>query len=207
MARLVAARLGYGYLNTGSMYRAVALAAIRARVDAEDAVALTALAGRHDVLLARRGDRDVVLLDGEDVTEAVRDAAVTDRVSQVAAHAALREVVVGWQQSVIRTGDWVADGRDIGTVVAPDAAVKVFLTASPEERADRRHRELVGAGEAVALGDVLQGIVDRDRADSARAASPLQVADGATVLDTTALTIDEVVDRLAELITDAKEDG
>jgi len=197
--------MGFAYLNTGSMYRALALAALRAGVDVEDGAGLTRLAGAHRVLLRSADGREIVLLDDEDVTDAVRDAAVTGSVSQVAAHAPLRAIVVAWQQEILRSGDWVADGRDIGTVVAPAAEVKVFLTASPHERAERRHRELVDAGVDVELGDVLQGIVERDRRDSARETAPLIVADGAAVIDTTSLDIDGVVDRLVRLIADAEE--
>ncbi len=204
MARRVAERLGFGYLNTGSMYRAVALAAIRESVDPADATALTALARAHEVRLAHLDGRESVILDGVDVSAAVRDGAVTDLVSQVAAHADLREIVVDWQREILASGDWVADGRDIGTVVAPDAQVKVFLTASPQERAGRRHRELVDAGEDVDLDDVLRGIVERDRRDEGRAASPLTVADGATVVDTTEMDIEQVVERLVRLVSEGE---
>ena len=200
VAKALAARLGIGYLNTGSMYRAIAVMAARAGVAAEDGDALARIATTHRIALVPDGDVQRVLVDGEDITEVTRSRQVTQQVSAVAAHRDVRHGIVALQREAMRTGDWVADGRDIGSVVCPDADVKVFLTASPEERARRRHAELVAGGEDVALGDVLQGITDRDIADSTRDESPLVVADGAVVVDTTDLALDDVIDRLVALV-------
>jgi cytidylate kinase len=184
VARAVAERLGYTYLDSGAMYRAVALAALR-RGGEPGTVARDA-----EVEL---GDR--VLLDGEDVTEAIRDPEVSEAASRVAADPGVREAVAGKQRQILADGDWVAEGRDIGTVVAPGAEIKVFLTADPAERARRRAAEL-GADPATVLAD--QTI--RDQRDEQRAHSPLKPAPGATILDTTGLSLDEVVERVASLV-------
>ncbi|MFL5848706.1 MAG: (d)CMP kinase [Solirubrobacteraceae bacterium] len=178
VARAVARALGFTYLDSGAMYRCVALAADR------DPEALD---------IAFDGDR--VLLDGRDVTAAIRTAAVSERASQVAADPRVREAMVAKQRELMATGDWVAEGRDIGTVVAPGAEVKVFLTASPQERARRRAAE---RGED--LPAVLAEQAIRDERDSKRAHSPLVAADDAVEVDTTGLSIDEVVARIADLV-------
>jgi cytidylate kinase len=179
VARAVARALGFTYLDSGAMYRCVALAADR------DPEALD---------IAFDGDR--VLLDGRDVTAAIRTAEVSERASQVAADPRVREAMVAKQRELMATGDWVAEGRDIGTVVAPGAEVKVFLTASPTERARRRAAE---RGEED-LQAVLAEQAIRDERDSKRAHSPLVAADDAVEVDTTGLSIDEVVARIADLV-------
>jgi len=179
VARAVARALGFTYLDSGAMYRCVALAADR------DPGALD---------IAFDGDR--VLLDGRDVTAAIRTAEVSERASQVGADPRVREAMVAKQRELMATGDWVAEGRDIGTVVAPGAEVKVFLTASASERARRRAAE---RGEKD-LQAVLAEQAIRDERDSKRAHSPLVVADDAVEVDTTGLSIDEVVARIADLV-------
>ena len=183
VARALAARLGFTYLDSGAMYRCVALAALRRK-----APPATLAPFLHIELGAR------VLLDGEDVTEAIRAPEVTEGASRAAADPSVREAMVAKQRALMATGNWVAEGRDIGTVVAPDAAVKVFLTASPEERARRRAAEL-GADPAHVRAE--QAL--RDERDSTREHSPLRPAPGAVELDTTDLTLEEVVDRIADL--------
>jgi CMP/dCMP kinase len=179
VARALATALGYTYLDSGAMYRSVALAG--PTVDP---------AGLH---IAFDGDR--VLLDGRDVTAAIRTAEVSERASQVAADPRVREAMVAKQRELMATGDWVAEGRDIGTVVAPGAEVKVFLTASPIERARRRAAERGEDLEAVLAEQAI-----RDERDSKRAHSPLVAADDAVELDTTGLSIDEVVAKIADLV-------
>jgi cytidylate kinase len=186
VARALARRLGFTYLDSGAMYRAVALAALRRG----EAVAAAAVAREARIELGER-----VVLDGEDVTAAIREPAVSEAASQVAADPEVREAVVADQRRLLAQGDWVAEGRDIGSVVAPDAEVKVFLTAAPEERARRRAREL-GVDEQTVLAE--QAI--RDERDRTRSHSPLEPAAGATILDTTGLSLDEVVERLARLV-------
>jgi CMP/dCMP kinase len=178
VARALATALGYTYLDSGAMYRSVALAG--PTVDP---------AGLH---IAFDGDR--VLLDGRDVTAAIRTAEVSERASQVAADPRVREAMVAKQRELMATGDWVAEGRDIGTVVAPGAEVKVFLTASPAERARRRAAERGEDLEAVLAEQAI-----RDERDSTRAASPLRAADDAVEVDTTGKSVDEVVDEIARL--------
>jgi len=185
VARAVASELGYTYLDSGAMYRCVALAALQrgaAPADVAPAVAI------------ELGQR--VLLDGRDVTEAIRAPAVSEAASRAAADPAVREAMVAQQRRLLTTGlGWVAEGRDIGTVVAPHADIKVFLTASPHERALRRAAEL-GAD----LQTVLAEQTIRDQRDRERAHSPLAPAPDALVIDTTELTLSEVVDRVVALV-------
>jgi cytidylate kinase len=184
-ARALASRLGYTYLDSGAMYRCAALLAMAH--PSEDPAAL-ARAGRIELGPGR------VVLDGRDVTEAIRAPAVSESASRVAADPGVREVIVAKQRALIAQGDWVVEGRDIGTVVAPDADVKVFLTARPRERARRRALELGGDPE-----QVLAELRRRDERDSTRADSPLRPAPGAFTLDTSDLSLDAVVSRIAEL--------
>lgn len=188
VARAVAEQLGFTYLDSGAMYRCVALASTRT----DDPPAT----------LARRVRIELgppVRLDGEDVTEAIRTPRVSERSSEVASDPGVREALVAKQRELMAAGDYVAEGRDIGTVVAPDAAVKVFLTASDEERARRRASELGADADAV-LADQRR----RDQRDRSRQHSPLVAADGSVELDTTGLTIDEVVARIGELVAAAR---
>ena len=183
VARAVASELGFTYLDSGAMYRSVALAALEQ--DALPAEVATRI--RVEV-----GER--ILLDGRDVTEAIRTAGVSEAASRAAADPAVRATLVAQQRRLLEHGDWVAEGRDIGTVVAPDAEVKVFLTASPEERARRRAAELGADPDEVLAEQAL-----RDERDTTRSHSPLEPASGAVVLDTSDLTLPEVVQRVVGL--------
>jgi len=205
VARAVADALGVGYVDTGAMYRALTLVALRTGVDVSDGAALAEMAREHPVTLqhGRAGLR--VFINGDDVTMAIREADVTANVSEVAAHPDVRAQMVARQRDIMGTGDWVSDGRDIGSVVCPDAEVKVFLTASVDERARRRHAELVARGEQVDLRAVRDDVERRDHADSSRAASPLVVADGAEIVDTTGMGIEQVVARIAGMAQEARE--
>ena len=180
VARAVADALGFTYLDTGAMYRCIALAELR---------------GVDDPLACAIELGDAVTLDGEDVSDAIRTAQVSERASQVAARPEVRAHLVGLQRGMIANGDYVAEGRDIGTVVAPDAELKVFLTASPEERARRRAEQL-----GVDVESVLADQRERDTRDTTREHSPLQPADDAVRVDTTGLSIDEVVAQIAGLV-------
>lgn len=188
VARAVAEALGFTYLDTGAMYRCVALA--RLRHPGADPAGLGIEVGER------------VLLDGEDVTEAIRAPDVTDAASVVAADPAVRSAMVERQRELIARGDWVAEGRDIGTVVAPGAELKIFLDASPRERA--RRRALQAGRDA---GEVLAEQAQRDARDRGRATSPLTPAPDAIVLDTTGLTLSEVVDRIVGLTAAAQGAG
>jgi CMP/dCMP kinase len=184
VARAVANALGYTYLDSGAMYRSVALAAGKRGADP---------AAIAPALRIEPGER--VLVDGEDVTDEIRQPAVSEEASRVAADPAVREAMVALQRRLLSSGNWVVEGRDIGTVVAPGAELKVFLTADPQERARRRAAEL-GVDPATVLTD--QAI--RDERDRERQHSPLRPAPGAVLLDTTGLTLDDVVQRIVELL-------
>ncbi|HEX7289749.1 MAG TPA: (d)CMP kinase [Conexibacter sp.] len=188
VARAVADALGFTYLDSGAMYRCVGLAA---REQGREPAAVA------PELRIELGER--VLCDGRDVTDAIRTPEASEAASQAAADPRVRAAVVAQQRRIVAHGDWVAEGRDIGTVVAPDAAVKVFLTASPEERARRRSAQ-IGAD----LATVMQEQAIRDERDTTREHSPLVAAPDAVALDTTGLTEDEVVARVVALVAAAR---
>lgn len=189
-ARRVASRLGWQYLDTGAMYRAAALAVHRAGLSLEDRPALERLLAALD--LAQ--DRGRMFMAGEDISEAIRSQEVTRRVTPVSADARVREVLVDQQRRIGASGHWVVDGRDIGTVVFTQACCKVFLTASPEARAQRRLLELQAKGQAADFAEVLADLQRRDLADSSRAVAPLRKADDAVELDSSGMSLDQVVD-------------
>ena len=190
VARGVAAALGLPYLDSGAMYRALALAALRAGRDLDDAQGMAELADGVEISL---GD-GTVALDGEDVTTAIREPDVTAAASRVSVHRGARDAMVARQRELIANGRWVAEGRDIGTVVSPDAPLKVFLTASPQERARRRAAE---TGEEA--GAVLSAQAERDARDAEREHGALRAAPDAVPLDTTGLPLAEVVARVVAL--------
>jgi len=189
VAQRTAAVLGWHYLDSGALYRLTALAARRARVGFDDEPALAAIAATLPVGF----DGPVVRLGGEDVTEAIRDEAVGSGASSLAVHPSVRAALLGLQRSFRRPPGLVADGRDMGTVVFPDASLKVFLTASPESRAERRHKQLIEKGISVTLSGLLQDLRVRDARDASRAVAPLAPARDAFVLDSTGLTVDRTV--------------
>ncbi len=188
VARALARELGFTYLDSGAMYRAVGLMTLRNG---------GAASGQAERLELELGDR--VIANGEDVTEAIRAPEVSEAASKVATNPKVRAAMVAKQRELMSHGDWVAEGRDIGTVVAPDAELKLFLTASPEERARRRAEELGTDVETVLRDQAL-----RDAQDSEREHSPLELAPGAVELDTSGLGVDEVVERIAGLVADAR---
>ena len=184
VARGVARALGFTYLDSGAMYRCVALAVLERGGEPAD------VARAIEVEVGER-----VLLDGRDVTEAIRTPEVSEQASRIAQDAGVRSALVDKQRELMASGDWVAEGRDIGTVVAPGAELKVFLTASGEERARRRAAELGADPDTVLAEQAL-----RDERDRTREHSPLEAAPGAIELDTTGLSVDEVVERIAGLV-------
>jgi CMP/dCMP kinase len=188
VARAAARALGFTYLDSGAMYRSVGLLTLRHGGAASE---------QAEGLRIELGDR--VIVNGTDVTEAIRAPEVTEAASKVATNPAVRRALVRKQRELLADGDWVAEGRDIGTVVAPDAAVKVFLTAGADERAQRRADELGTDVETVRRDQAL-----RDAQDASREHSPLAVAPGAVELDTTGLSVDEVVARIVELVERAR---
>ena len=195
-ARNLAKRLGLVYLDTGATFRAIALKAIRNGVDLSDEAALTALAENSDIRFA--SDRlERILLDGEDVSQAIRERAVANASSAVAIHPSLRARLVDLWRKIGENGGVVLEGRDIGTVVFPDAEIKFFLDARPEERAKRRFSEQSGK-EDVSIQRVIQDLEVRDKADRTRQHSPLKKADDAIEIDTTHLTAEQTLTRLLE---------
>ncbi|HEV7615650.1 MAG TPA: (d)CMP kinase [Solirubrobacterales bacterium] len=195
VARAVAEELGFTYLDSGAMYRCVALAAIEANVDLDDGEALGTLAG--GLMIELEGRR--VLLDGRDVSARVREPGVTAAASGVSVHPQVREALVARQRQLIAAGDYVAEGRDIGTVVSPESPLKIFLTATDEERARRR---------AAQTGEDFESVLDaqrrRDARDTEREHGALRAAEDAVALDTTGLGLEEVVGRVVAL---ARERG
>jgi CMP/dCMP kinase len=190
VARAVAQRLGFTYLDTGAMYRCVGLAA-----SSDPDTPAGEVAARVNIELG-----DSVLLDGADVTEAIRTVEASEGASRVASDPAVRAALVAMQQAIVGEGDWVAEGRDIATVVAPDAAVKVFLTADPEERARRRAADL-----DLPVEEVLKAQRERDVRDQTADRSTLQAPKDSIPVDTTGLTLDEVIEQVVTLAVEAKE--
>src|SRR4051794_7225497 len=201
VARGLARRLGFTYLDSGAMYRAVTLAALEADADLGDGELLGELAANAQIRLHERDHDNVqVLLDGRDVSEEIRTPAVTGSSSRVAAHRQVRKALLVRQRALIADGDWVVEGRDIGTVVAPDAAIKAFLTADPSERARRRAAELQRRGIEAEAEDVHRAIEQRDRLDSTRSAAPLRPAEDAVSIDTTGLEPQQVIEQVLALV-------
>ncbi|HEX8169467.1 MAG TPA: (d)CMP kinase [Thermoanaerobaculia bacterium] len=198
-SKLVARALGLPHIDTGAMYRAIGLAATRRGVDVHDADALEQLASRV-VIEFVPGDPPRVLLDGDDVTRLIRTPEISMAASHVSAAPPVRRVLVRLQQELGRRNGGVLEGRDIGTKVFPETPHKFFLTARPEVRAQRRYAELVAKGEAADFDTVLAETVKRDRQDSTRADSPLTYDDSYNVVDTSDLTIEEVVERIVSTI-------
>jgi cytidylate kinase len=202
VARLVAERLDMALVDTGAIYRSVALRALREKVTLDDAARLSAIAAqlRIEFRLVRGLNR--VLCDGEDVTETIRTPDVSRASSAVSTHAGVRRALLELQRRLGREAGKgaVLEGRDIGTVVFPDANAKIFLTASPEERARRRHEELASRGVSITYEGVLADQIARDREDENRSVAPLRAADDAERVDTTGLSTEAVVQRIVEIV-------
>ncbi|HKE39822.1 MAG TPA: (d)CMP kinase [Casimicrobiaceae bacterium] len=186
IAKHVAQALGFRYLDSGALYRLVALKALQTQTSLGDERALEALAS--DLPVAFAGD--IILLDGADASAAIRAEAVSEAASRVATHTGVRSALLSRQRAFRGEPGLVAEGRDMGTVVFPDAALKVYVTASPEERARRRYNQLIEKGNSVTLESLLLDIRERDARDSTRATAPMKPAPGALILDTTDLTVD-----------------
>ncbi len=208
-ARLAAARLNYLFIDTGAMYRAVTLRALEQRVDPSDEERLGTLAGETQITFEHSNGDCIVRIGGRDVTQAIRGQAVTSAVSRISAVKRVREVMVAQQRRFAKEGGVVIEGRDIGTVVVPDADLKIFLVAKPDERAKRRRRELQESGIDVPADLLLKEIEERDRRDSSREISPLKKADDAIELDTSKLTVEQqvefVIDRANRILEGRRE--
>lgn len=200
VAMAVARALGFRYVDTGAMYRSVAWLARSQEVDLHDERAVAAVARAASIEFVPANDRLRILVNSADVTETIRSPEVSEAASVVSAQPAVREAMVAQQRRLGERGGVVMEGRDIGTVVFPDAEVKVFLDATPQERARRRYRELTAKGVPVDFESLKQSEEERDRRDSTRAHSPLRRAQDAVVIDTTGLTVQEIVERIMQLI-------
>ncbi len=206
-AKLVAQRLGYLHVDTGAMYRAVTLKVLRSGVEPEDRRGVAALLETTRVLLRVEGGILRVLLDGEDVTEEIRSPEVTRAVSAVSSLPEVRQVMVREQRAMGAGGGIVLEGRDIGTVVFPDAECKFFLIAGIDVRAKRRLKELREKGISAELEELENEIRTRDRLDSTRELSPLRKAEDAVEIDTSELTIEEQVDEVVRIVKERLEQG
>ena len=200
ISRAVAKRVGWHLLDSGALYRLVALAGARRALGVEDIAGHAQLAASMDVRFGVGEDGgERVSLDGEDVTAAIRTERAGQGASRVAAWPAVRGALLGRQRAFARSPGLVADGRDMGTVVFPEARLKIFLTASPAERAERRYKQLKHKGSDVSLSTLSREIAERDARDSTRAAAPLAPASDAVVIDSTGVSIEEVVDRVLRI--------
>ena len=195
IAQLIANDLGLVYLDTGAMYRVFTLKVMKEKIDFNDMTNITKLLNN----LWMNIEKDRFFLDDEDVTEEIRKPEISENVSKIAAIREVREKMVEMQREFSRSKDVILDGRDIGTVVFPDADIKVFLVADPLERAKRRHKELIEKGEDVSLDEIYENIITRDKIDSTREISPLKIRKGAIKIDTTARNIKEVKDEIMEI--------
>lgn len=189
IAQIVASKLGYHYLDSGAIYRITALAAKNLGVSWQDENALAALAEKMNI----RFEQGQILLNGEIITEAVRTEEISRGASEVAVHPQLRTALLGLQKSFRQAPGLVADGRDMATVIFPDAQTKIFLTASAEIRAERRYKQLIEKGIHANLADILQDLQTRDARDQQRSVAPLQQSKNATLLETSALSIEQAV--------------
>lgn len=216
-AKLIAAELGYSYIDTGAMYRAVTLAAMEAGLfkdtDAPPYARVESLLGQLELSLKHNPEkqRTEIYLNGRMVEDLIRSMEVSAHVSYIAAISAVRRKMVEYQRMLGQEKGVVMDGRDIGTVVFPDAAIKIFLTASPEVRAERRYKELIEKGMPAEFGDVLENLEKRDHIDSNREDSPLKQADDAILLDNSEMTLDQQMiwfkDLYERLTADADEEN
>lgn len=204
LARAAAAKFGFIYVDTGAIYRTVGLAAHRQGIDCHDEQAIKALLPQLDISMRyNENGEQRMILNGEDVSGDIRKPEISVCASDVASLAIVREFLMDLQRRMAREHSVIMDGRDIGTVVLPDADVKIFLTASAEARATRRLLELEQKGVKSTFAEVLDGILYRDRQDTGRAAAPLKMADDAVLLDTSDIDFDESLNRLSAIIENA----
>ena len=200
ISKKAALELGYVYIDTGAMYRTVGLKAVRLGIDTKDIEGVSSILPTLDIDIRHEGVEQHIYLDGENVSDKIRTPEISMAASNVSAIPAVREAMVELQRNLAANHNVVMDGRDIATFVLPDAEVKIFLTASVEARAKRRYQELIGKGENVSFEDVKNEMIQRDKNDSTRAVSPLKIAEGATVIDTSNLTLEESIKKVVEHI-------
>lgn len=200
ISKKVAKALGYIYIDTGAMYRTVGLKAVRCGIDTKDSEGVASILPTLDIDIRHEGVEQHIFLDGENVSDQIRTPEISMAASNVSAIPAVRVALVDLQRKLAENHDVVMDGRDIGSFVLPDAEVKIFLTASVDARAERRYKELLEKGETVDFEAVREDMILRDKQDSTRAVSPLVVAEGATVIDTSKLNFEESVNAVIEHI-------
>ena len=198
ISKKVAKALGYIYIDTGAMYRTVGLKAVRCGIDTKDSEGVASILPTLDIDIRHEGVEQHIFLDGENVSDQIRTPEISMAASNVSAIPAVRVALVDLQRKLAENHDVVMDGRDIGSFVLPDAEVKIFLTASVDARAERRYKELLEKGETVDFEAVREDMILRDKQDSTRAVSPLVVAEGATVIDTSKLNFEESVNAVIE---------
>ncbi len=202
LSQMLARHLGYHLLDSGALYRLVALAAMKKGIDLYSEIAVSQVASVLDVIFSLENDRSAqILLEGTDVTDAIRQEAVGMGASQVAAYPGVRAALLERQRAFAIAPGLIADGRDMGTTVFPNAQAKLFLTASAEARAERRYKQLRAKGESVDMAALVQDIRERDERDTTRAISPLKPAEDAVIIDSTSMTIDEVFTNMVAAIT------
>lgn len=204
VSRFLAAKLGWHLLDSGALYRVLAYAALKEGIDLEDSSALAGLAGRLEVEFGEddAGSGGKIVLEGEEVSRAIRTEECGNTASKIAAYPAVRQALVEKQRAFKRPPGLVADGRDMGTVIFPEAGLKLFLTASPQERAHRRYKQLIEQGIGVNLARLSAEISERDARDQGRAVSPLIPAPEAILIDTTNIVVEEVNKRVLALVQD-----
>lgn len=200
VARGLAKKIGFGYLDTGAMYRAVTLKALREKVDMTDPDALTAVARAAKIELIREDSTLRVILDGEDVTREIRSLEVTNNSYRPSQTAGVRARMVEIQREVSRNGRLVAEGRDMGTVVFPDSPAKFYIDASVDERTRRRLKEEIERGNKITFEELREQVIIRDKRDSERELSPLRKADDAIYVDSTGMTLEQVIGHLADIL-------
>lgn len=204
IARLVARKMNLVYVDTGAMYRAMALFMLREKVSKDDPEGISRKCGEADITIQYENGEQVVYLNGENVNALLRTEEVSNMASVSSAQKAVRIQLVSLQKQLAKTTDVIMDGRDIGTCVLPDADVKIYLTASSSVRAKRRFDELQAKGEECSLADIEQDIIERDYRDMHREESPLQLAKDAVLVDTSKMTIEEVVDKIINICEEKK---
>ncbi len=200
IARAIAVKMGFVYVDTGALYRSIGLAAQRHGVAGDDAAQVCALLPTLQLRLRYADGQQRVLLGEEDVSDAIRTHEISKYASQVSAIPQVRAYLLDLQRSMAQEGSVIMDGRDIGTVILPQADVKIFLTASAEKRAERRHRELMEKGQSVPYDQVLQDMIARDKQDESRAAAPLKAAEDAVRVDTSDLDLEQSIARICDEI-------
>ena len=206
VARAAAAKLGYVYVDTGAMYRSIGLAVCRRGIAGEDTAGIIATLPEIAIQLTYQDGAQHVLLNGEDVSEAIRTPEISYYASKVSAVPEVRRFLLETQRNMAKNGNILMDGRDIGTVILPDAPVKIFLTASAQSRAERRYKELIEKGQQVTMDGILHDINERDRQDMTRAVAPLKQADDAVLLDTSSLTLEESIAAVLRIIREKTEE-